>query len=39
MNFFFFYRTPPPAVVGDPLRVRLFPGDSDEEINDDQIYL
>ncbi|CAF0897874.1 unnamed protein product [Adineta steineri] len=30
--------TPPPAVVGDPLRVRLFPGESDEEINDDHIY-
>ncbi|UJR28642.1 hypothetical protein I4U23_009874 [Adineta vaga] len=30
--------TPPPPVVGDPLRVRLFPGDSDEEINDDHIY-
>ena len=33
------YRTPPPPVVGDPLRVRLFPGDSDEDINDDHMYL
>ncbi|CAF4446147.1 unnamed protein product [Rotaria socialis] len=30
---------PPPAAVGDPLRVRLFPTDSDEDMNDDQLYL
>ncbi|CAF3491232.1 unnamed protein product [Rotaria sp. Silwood1] len=30
-------RTPPP-VVGDPLRVRLFPTESDEEMNVDHIY-
>ncbi|CAF4991285.1 unnamed protein product, partial [Rotaria magnacalcarata] len=29
---------PPPPAIGDPLRVRLFPTDSDEDMNDDQLY-
>jgi len=33
-------RTPPPQLVAaDPVRIRLFPDDSDEEINDKHIYL
>lgn len=36
--FPFSFRTPPP-IMGDPLRIRLFPTDSDEDINDDQLYL
>ncbi|CAF3459072.1 unnamed protein product [Rotaria sp. Silwood1] len=31
-------RLTPPPVVGDPLRVRLFPTESDEEMNVDHIY-
>ncbi|CAM4752023.1 unnamed protein product [Rotaria magnacalcarata] len=38
-SFALFYRTPPPPpAIGDPLRVRLFPTDSDEDMNDDQLY-
>ena len=37
--FFVFRTPPPPAIAGDPLRVRLFPSDSDEELPDDQPYL
>ena len=36
----FDFRTPPPPPVSvDPLRVRLFPQDSDEEYNEDHVYL
>jgi len=38
-NSILFRTPPPPPIVGDPLRVRLFPSDSDEEISDDHLDL
>ena len=39
-NILLLLRTPsPPSIIDDPLRVRLFPSDSDDEINDNHIYL